>query len=63
MTFWDWLASPDGIRVEHAVIVLVLAISGYLSYLTKRATEKNRQLLNSHLEQHVLEAVEKQSDH
>jgi hypothetical protein len=54
-----YLASPIGIELQHAVIVFLLAAAGYLSYKSKRQSEKNAELLNSHLEQHVLDVVSK----
>lgn len=61
MTVWDWLNSPTGIDLVHALIVLIAAVSAYVSYLAKRETAQSKKLLNSHLEQHVLDAVEKKS--
>lgn len=59
MGFFDWLSSPHGIEVEHAVIVLLLAVAGYFSALAKRAATQNRELLNSHLEMHIMEEQQK----
>ncbi len=53
MTFWDYLSSPSGDSLEHALILLVLAVAGYFSYLARRDVRENRKMLNSHLEEHV----------
>ncbi len=57
MDFWTWLASPIGVEAQHAVIGLVLALSAYLSYLAHRQSKANQQLLDGHLEQHMLNDV------
>lgn len=59
MTIFDYLASPIGIDVQHALIVLVLALAAYLSYLAKRQSSTNTKLLNDHLEEHVMLASSK----
>lgn len=33
MTFFDWLTSPGGQELQHAIIVLLLAVAAYLTYL------------------------------
>lgn len=57
MTFWDWLASPIGIEAQHAVITLLLALAAYLSFLAHRQSKTNQQLLDGHLEQHMLNDI------
>jgi hypothetical protein len=53
MDFWTWLGTPGGIEMEHAIITLLVAIAGYLSYLAHQQSAENRKLLNSHLEEHL----------
>lgn len=58
MTIFDYLASPIGIDVQHAVIVLILAVAAYISYLAKRQSTANSKLLNAHLTEHINAALE-----
>lgn len=32
MTLFDWLGTATGIELTHALIVLIVAISGWISY-------------------------------
>lgn len=41
MTIFDWLSGPDGVALTHAVIVLVLALAGYLSYRAEQTARVN----------------------
>lgn len=59
VTIWDFLATPGGVEFEHAVITLIVAVAAWFSYMAHRQSSSNAKALNSHLEQHVLEAVEK----
>jgi hypothetical protein len=52
-----FLESPEGIELTHAVIILLLAIASYITWLTKRRTDENAKQLNSHLEQHIVGAA------
>ena len=62
MTLFDWLASPAGVDLVHAVVIVLIAAAGYLTYLTHRQAAKNEQLLDSHLEQHVMDAAARESE-
>lgn len=53
MTLFDWLMSPTGQELQHALIVLILAGSAYVTYLAKRQADSNAKLLNGHLEAHM----------
>jgi hypothetical protein len=53
----DWLTTPEGIELTHAVIVVLMAIGGYLTWLTRRNVQTNAERLNDHLEQHVIDAA------
>lgn len=57
MNVFDWLASPTGVELQHAIIGLILALTAYLSFLARRQAKSNEQLLNGHLEQHMLNDV------
>lgn len=59
VTVWDFLATPGGVELEHALITLIVAVAAWFSYMAHRQSSNNAKALNSHLEQHVLEAVEK----
>jgi hypothetical protein len=54
---FEFLESPEGIELTHAVIILLLAIASYITWLTKRRTDENAKQLNSHLEQHIMGAA------
>lgn len=63
MTFLDWLASPIGVEAQHAVIALVLAVAAYISYLARRQAKHNEQLLNGHIDQHVVDVLLHSGEH
>lgn len=58
MSPWDWLASPIGVDLVHAVIVLLLAAAGWLTYLTHRGIQNNGDQLVEHLRQHQVADLE-----
>lgn len=56
MTVFDWLSSPIGIEATHAVILLITAVSAYVSYKARQAasaasihTAETRSLLADHV--------------
>jgi len=51
---WDWLATPDGVRMEHALIILLLALAGYFARSAREQSGKNARMLNGHLEAHLM---------
>lgn len=53
MTVWDWLLTPQGQSIAHAVEVLFLALTAFLSAWTTRVTRQNQKMLNSHLADHT----------
>lgn len=53
MGFWDWLVTPGGQAVAHAVEILLIAVAAVLSALAARIARDNRELLNGHLAQHM----------
>lgn len=54
MNVFDWLLSPSGIEVSHALVVIALSVNGLLTWLTKRQSEQNAKLLDGHLESHKI---------
>ena len=52
MTLFDWLASPVGIDLTHAVIVLILAVASWVTYRTHRVTKANADRLDNHIAEH-----------
>lgn len=52
MTIFDWLTTATGQEFTHAVIVLLIATAGYLTYLAKRAADKNAAAVRHHLAEH-----------
>lgn len=57
MGAFDWLITPAGVQLTHAVIVLLVAVAAYIGALAKRQSSENAKLLNSHIEQHVMDAA------
>jgi cytoskeletal protein RodZ len=55
MTLFDYLASGVGIELTHAVIVVLLAIGGWITYQTRKQSEKNETLLHNHIDEHHAE--------
>lgn len=54
MTVYDFLESPLGVQLVHAVIVLLLAVTGWVSYKTKKQSESNAKALDGHIESHKI---------
>lgn len=59
MNAFDFLLSPAGIELTHAVILLITATAAYVAYLARRQSKQNSELLNGHIAEHTNEA----SDH
>lgn len=57
MGLFDWLITPGGIELEHAIIVLLVAVAGYFARSARQRSSENAKLLNHHLEQHVMDAA------
>jgi hypothetical protein len=49
MTIFDWLASPSGVAMEHAVIVFLLAAAGYLNWRTRSVVKSVDTKLTNHI--------------
>ena len=60
---YEWAISPSGIELTHAAVLLLTAAAAYLSYLSRRRSSENAKLLNGHLQQHVMDAAAKDSEH
>lgn len=54
MTLIEWLSSPLGQDLVHAIIGLLVAAAAYLSYLAHRRARVNTTLLEEHLDEHAL---------
>lgn len=48
-----WLVSPIGVEFSHAVIVLMLAIAAYLSYLAHRTASETGDKIDAHVAKHA----------
>lgn len=57
MPIIEFLETPAGNELVHAVVLLLVAISGWISYRTHVRAIENQKLLNGHLEQHIIEAA------
>lgn len=49
----DFLQTPLGIEIAHAVIAVLVAVAAVLSAYAARLSAHNRKLLNGHLRQHL----------
>jgi hypothetical protein len=56
MNIWEFLVSPTGQEVTHAVVVLILAIAAYFTYLAHQYAKANTEKLDDHISQHVVDA-------
>ena len=54
--FLDYLVSPSGQELTHAVVVLLVAVGGYLTYLAHRQTKENSEKIDNHIAQHEVDA-------
>lgn len=54
MTLVDFLATPDGGLLLHALIGLIVALTAYVSYLTRRQTKENHVALRDHMAEHAM---------
>lgn len=52
MSIVDWLETPLGVELLHAIIALITALAAWLSFQAKRHAEYNARQLNSHVERH-----------
>lgn len=48
-----FLSTPAGQEVTHAIVVVAVAISGWLNWRTHREAQRNGRLLNGHLADHM----------
>lgn len=53
---WDFLVSPTGQELTHAIVVLVLAIAAWFTYLAHRYARDNAEKLDDHISQHVVDS-------
>lgn len=54
MTFFDWLASPGGVQLEHAVVILLLSAAAWFAKMARDQSRDNARLLNGHIEEHAM---------
>lgn len=50
MGLFDWLITPGGQTATHAVVLLIVAVAGYINH---RAIRQNSDKLNGHLHDHM----------
>lgn len=62
MSLWDWLATPTGQGVAHAVEIVLIALGAVLSAWAGAIARHNRELLNGHLRQHMIERYARPKD-
>jgi hypothetical protein len=48
----EWLVSPIGVEFSHAVIVLMLALAAYLSFLAHRTASATGDKIDAHVAKH-----------
>lgn len=51
-SFVDWLQTPQGSEVTHAVILLVVAVAGYIQYRTHAVAADAKKSIDTHVEMH-----------
>ena len=63
MEFYAFIQSPPGLQLLNAITLLIAALAAYLSHKAKESadgarqqSERNHQLLNGHLAQHMRDA-------
>lgn len=47
----DFLASPDGVVLEHAIVIFILAVLAYLTAWLHRRTKAIQSQLDEHVRQ------------
>lgn len=40
MGLFEWLSTPGGIELTHAVVVVLIAVSGYITYRTREHVKR-----------------------
>ncbi len=53
MGLFEWLSTPAGQGVAHALELLLLALVGFITAQTARIAHSNGKLLNGHLRDHL----------
>lgn len=49
MSFVEWLSTPGGIELTHAFVVLLLAVSAWISYRTREHAKRIESRLDGHI--------------
>lgn len=55
--FLNWLSTPGGSELLHALTLLITAIAAYVGYRAHETASSNAKMLNHHLDQHILDAA------
>lgn len=58
----EYLNTPLGVELQHAVILLVLALAAYFARNAHVAASDAKERLDLHMDQHLLDVVSKTSD-
>ena len=54
---FDWLATPAGAELAHAVVLLISAFAAILAARAGRRATEARDLMDGHLEAHLASAI------
>ena len=49
MDAWDWLQTPAGLQLTQAVIILLVAVAGYITAKTHNITKDTNQKVSDQL--------------
>jgi len=49
MTLFDWLVTPDGAALVHAITFLLIAIAAWFSYKAHEQGKSNAEKLDQHM--------------
>lgn len=52
MTLFDWLSTPAGLELSHAVTLVLLAVAAWISWRTHQTATANTQKLDNHIAEH-----------
>lgn len=63
MTFWDWLGTPPGVALVHAMTVLLVAVAAYVGELGRRESRQTHRELHDHISTCTTGSVPESAEH
>ena len=52
MTFFDWLATGQGVELTNVLIAFLVALTAYLTYRTHQATNETKDKVQEQIDSH-----------